>query len=264
MSLAEAPTISSPAYFERLAAAEFAHWWPGGMWRLTSHWLDRTIRGRVGLRALDVGCGSGGAAARLARREEIAHVVGLDISPTALELAARYDLPLLRGDALGLPFYDGSFDVVTSFDVMQHLEPGDDLRAAVELRRVLRPGGVALIRANGRGLWPSRRSGARLYRLDELVGVVRASGLAVRAATYANCLPSVAQEVAGRLRQPAPTAPRSHPAGGGLCLRVPPPWINRLMAGVAAAEALAAGRLGARLPVGHSTMVMAIRVTDDK
>jgi SAM-dependent methyltransferase len=258
MSVAGAPgvTITSPAYFERLAAAEFAHWWPGGMWRLTSHWLDRAIRGRSGLSALDVGCGSGGAAARLKGRAGVASVVGLDASELAIGLASRYDVPLVRGDALALPFGDGSFDVATCFDVWQHLDPGDDLRAAAELRRVLRPGGVAIVRANGRGVWPSRRPGARLYRLAELVGVAREAGLAVRAATYANCLPSVAKEVAGRFRRGS--AP-GHPAGGGLCLTPPPPWINRAMGAVASAEALAAGRLGVRWPVGHSTMMWVTR-----
>jgi SAM-dependent methyltransferase len=47
------------------------------------------------------------------------------------------------GDAHALPFSDGSFDVVTLFDVLEHI--GDDRRAAQEALRVLRPGGHVLV-----------------------------------------------------------------------------------------------------------------------
>ena len=43
-------TIDQPAYFDRLAEVEAAHWWSLGMWRLASHWLSAAIRGRRGLR----------------------------------------------------------------------------------------------------------------------------------------------------------------------------------------------------------------------
>ena len=83
------PTIHDPAYFARLAEVEFVHWWSAGMWRIAAHWLDRRLRGRSGLRALDVGCGTGGPLVRLADRPEIADVIGLDPSPSALGLARR-------------------------------------------------------------------------------------------------------------------------------------------------------------------------------
>ena len=62
---------------------------------------------------------------------------------------------VILGSARNLPFADGSFDLTTSFDVLQHLAPGGDRRAAAEMLRVLRPGGIAVLRTNGRGLWPA-------------------------------------------------------------------------------------------------------------
>ena len=243
-------TIDQPAYFDRLAEVEAAHWWSLGMWRLASHWLSAALRGRRGLRALDVGCGTGLTARRLAQRPEIGQVVGLDPSPEALAHARRHRrLPLVRGSALELPFADGRFDVATCFDVLQHLPTRGDLRAASELRRVLRPGGLALIRANASG-GDLADSG---YRLDALTRLLRASGFAVLRASYANCLPALAQEVRGRLARSG----RAHPSGGGLQIRMPRPWINRLMRGISEAEAALVGRLDARLPFGHSTMVLA-------
>lgn len=251
-------TIDQPAsYFDRLAQIEATHWWALGMWRLGSHWLDAAVRGRRGLAALDVGCGTGQTVLRLSRRPEIDSVVGLDPSAEALNHAQhRHDFPLVRGTALDLPFARSSFDVVTCFDVLQHLPPGGDRRAAAELFRVLGPGGVALIRSNAR---VGRTTGAAAevgYRLGDLVSIFEETGFSVVRATLANCLPALAQELRGRLRR---GGQGGHPAGGGLTIRLPPPWLNRVMERVAATEAVVAGRWAARLPFGHSTMLLACR-----
>jgi SAM-dependent methyltransferase len=246
-------SIDDPAYFDRLAEVEADHWWSRGMWRIASHWLERALRGRRGLHALDIGCGTGLGAVRLAELPGIARIVGLDPSPDALSYArTRHAFALVRGSALALPFRDGRFDVLTCFDVVQHLPPGSLLDAARELRRVLRPGGIALVRSNTSpdGEWDEPGRGG-LGRLKSAFG---ASGFAVRRASYANCLPALAQELRGRL-----TAGRrgGHPSGGGLQIRMPHPWVNRLLEGVASVEAVVAGRLATPLPYGHSTLILA-------
>jgi SAM-dependent methyltransferase len=247
-------TIDDPAYFARLAEIEAAHWWPRGMWRIADWWLDEALRGRRGLRALDVGCGTGLGAVRLARRPEIREVVGLDASPVALAHARRrHGFPLVLGSALALPFGPGCFDVVTCFDVLQHLPAGSLIAAARELRRVLRPGGIALLRSNSE---PRLAPGSGLYQLGAICAV---ADFSVRRASHANCLPALGQEFRARLRGPHRTG---HPAGGGLQVRRPHWLVNRLMAGVAAAEAFVVGRLAVRLPHGHSTMLLAQAILD--
>lgn len=111
----------------------------------------------AGMRALDVATGTG-PVARAARQlvGEGGSVVGLDPSLGMLRQAARAatprpandasrspGLPLLQGFGEALPFADGSFDFLSIGFAMRHLP---DLRRTFgEFRRVLRPGGVAVV-----------------------------------------------------------------------------------------------------------------------
>ncbi len=100
------------------------------------------VRGR---HILDLGCGHGMAATVLARHG--ARVTALDLSTGYLrEAAARarandVTINWVAGDAERLPFADASFDGVWGNAVLHHL---DLAMAGLELRRVLRPGGVAV------------------------------------------------------------------------------------------------------------------------
>jgi SAM-dependent methyltransferase len=92
-------------------------------------------------RVLDLGCGDGRVAARLAAAG--AEVTGVDPSRVALERAraAHPELTFLAPGADGrLPLEDGSFDAVVCIDVLQHV--ADTQRLMSEARRVLRPGGL--------------------------------------------------------------------------------------------------------------------------
>ena len=256
-------TIDEPGYFERLARVEAGHWWSRAMWRVASDWLDGSIRGRRGLAALDVGCGAGLSLIRLAGHREIARVVGLEPDPGALRLARRHrGFDVLEGSALALPFEGACLDIVTCFDVLQHLPEGGDRIAASEIARVLRPGGVLVLRSNSAGFGRGRSSGGSAYRLGEIVDLLTGAGLKVYRKAYANTLPSLAQEARGRFRSLAGDrgdSARSHPSGGGLRLDVPPPWVNRLMGGVSSFERRATRFLCVGLPFGHSTMILAIK-----
>jgi demethylmenaquinone methyltransferase/2-methoxy-6-polyprenyl-1,4-benzoquinol methylase len=94
---------------------------------------------RPGARVLDACCGTGDLALACARAG--ARVTGLDFSERMLERARRKgpELEWVQGDALALPFADGSFDGATvGFGVRNLADVELGLR---ELRRVLRPGG---------------------------------------------------------------------------------------------------------------------------
>jgi ubiquinone/menaquinone biosynthesis C-methylase UbiE len=89
---------------------------------------------------LDAGCGNGGVARLI--RERVRSVVAIDVE----QHEAWVDEPGLSfaaADAEQLPFADASFDVVHSKDSLHHMRVPE--RALAEYRRVLKPGGSALI-----------------------------------------------------------------------------------------------------------------------
>jgi demethylmenaquinone methyltransferase / 2-methoxy-6-polyprenyl-1,4-benzoquinol methylase len=96
--------------------------------------------------ALDVACGSGKLTAQLDRLAGPGgRVVGIDFSPQMLEVARR-DHPgieFLEGDALALPFGDGSFDASTIAFGLRNL--ADPVRGLREMRRVVKPGGRSVV-----------------------------------------------------------------------------------------------------------------------
>jgi SAM-dependent methyltransferase len=111
---------------------------------------------RQGDKLLDLGCGFGRHAFEAARRG--AAVVALDAGPDEVtgvrdtfgamadagELTAQTArCGAVQGDALRLPFAEGTFDRVIASEVLEHIP--DDTAAMTELARVLRPGGTMAV-----------------------------------------------------------------------------------------------------------------------
>ena len=123
------------------------------VWRARAARILRPVLQRADARVLDLCCGTGDLAFALFR-EGAAQILGADFSHTMLQRAdhkaANYagDLTprrirFIEADALGLPFADASFDLVTTafgFRNLANYEVG--LR---EIRRVLKPGGTIAI-----------------------------------------------------------------------------------------------------------------------
>jgi ubiquinone/menaquinone biosynthesis C-methylase UbiE len=123
-------------------AHEYDDWWlqrglyesrMDAAWQAERDQAFEAIRALDPKRTLDVACGTG-LVTRLLRGE----VTGLDQSEAMLEVA-REQAPaatLVQGDAIHLPFDDGSFDRVFTSHFYGHLEEGDRERFLAEARRV--------------------------------------------------------------------------------------------------------------------------------
>ncbi|MBM3462155.1 MAG: methyltransferase domain-containing protein [Armatimonadetes bacterium] len=133
------------------ARVEETHWWFVGRRRLFSSEI-RLMNLAPGAAVLDVGT-STGTNLRMLRELGFANVEGVDFSQEAIAWCAARGLGTVRhGDVCDLPYADASLDLVLATDILEHVE--DDDRAAREIRRVLRPGGRALISGPAfRELW---------------------------------------------------------------------------------------------------------------
>jgi len=126
-----------------------------------------------GISVLDCGCGAGSMTLELAARVAPGEVVGFDLEPGVLEQArasaaaqgignVRFD----QGDVYALPYADGSFDALFSHALISHLR--EPARALAEMRRVLKPGGIAAVVENDAYTWVASPSGSAMERFWDL------------------------------------------------------------------------------------------------
>jgi SAM-dependent methyltransferase len=167
---------------------EEKHWWFVGRRRIIASFLEKICGEMKPLtpRILDVGCGTG---ANLELLGQYGDAEGVDVSAEALAFCNTRGLTKVRqGEAERLPYDDGSFDLVTGLDVVEHLD--DDVAGLSEMCRVLRPGGRALLFVPAfMFLWGVQDDVShhrRRYTLPGLRSVVERAGLTVERATYAN------------------------------------------------------------------------------
>lgn len=138
-------TIGTPRLYDLSAALLF-----GGRRRSYGKLLaDAGVR--PGDRVLDIGCGPGYFARKLAEAVgPEGSVVGIDAAPEMIDYATRKarrmsNCTFQSGTAESLAFPDGTFDVVVSSLMMHHLPDEVRQQALGEMRRVLRPGGTLLL-----------------------------------------------------------------------------------------------------------------------
>ncbi|MGK2966869.1 MAG: class I SAM-dependent methyltransferase, partial [Tepidiformaceae bacterium] len=112
-----------------------------------------------GARVLDIGCGLGKYVQKF--QERGAEAYGLDIDAKRLLEGSKNVPGLMLGISEGLPFADGTFDLVVLNEVIEHVN--DDRATMKEARRVLKPGGRVAIYAPNR-LYPFETHGIYFHR----------------------------------------------------------------------------------------------------
>jgi len=167
---------------------EQSHWWYAGRRKILASFIEDICRRVTDRRPriLDVGCGTG---ANLLMLSKFGDAEGVDVSEDALAFCRERGLENVKlGAAEQLPYEDGTFDLVTALDVVEHLD--DDLAGLREMRRVLRPGGrVLLFVPTFMFLWGLQddvSNHRRRYRMPELGRVLEQAGFEIERTTYAN------------------------------------------------------------------------------
>jgi ubiquinone/menaquinone biosynthesis C-methylase UbiE len=239
-------------FYTEYSEIEDTHWWFRGRREIFTRLLA-PFENR-GLSILDIGFGTG---AMLTFLQRYGHVTGMDMSIDAIRFArTRCDAPMLLGDITSLPVETASMDLVTAFDIVEHVP--DDGAAFAELARVCRPGGHMLVTVPAfQFLWGNQdvvSHHQRRYTLGELEAHVRNAGFVPRRLSYFNAIlfPAVAAvRVARRLRGETRGEVKSD------FTMTKPGFVNDTLARVFAAEGRWLARW--RLPVGVSVVCLAER-----
>lgn len=216
------------SHLEYHRGAERDHWWFAARREIVlaqvGRFLGRPAPGRE-RRVLDIGCGAGGMLAFL---EAYGRASGVDASAEAVDMARAQGGDVRRG-ALpdDIPFADGTFDLITLLDVLEHVE--EDARALDRIRRLLRPDGLLIVTVPAfRFLWSGHdvvNEHRRRYVRAGLALRLREAGFRIERITYFNTLlfpPIAAVRVLGRLRGGAARADQGTVPGpvNGLLRRI--------------------------------------------
>lgn len=243
-----------PGEYERMYHAERWHWWYLGMESITCAMLNRFVSPLTGLKILDAGCGTGAAISTTLA--DYGNVIGFDISSLALKYCCARDLtPLVLASVTGIPFQSGSFDLVTSFDVLYERAVTSDSAALAEFFRILRPAGFLLLRLPAydwlRGQHDLAIHTARRYTASQAAQLLKDSGFRILHITYANTFlfPLV---VVKRLLDHI-----CHPTSNSSDLAVNVGNFNGIFKQILSSEAFLATRVG--LPFGSSVIVLGQR-----
>ena len=125
---------------ELTSRAEATHFWFRGFREFVTPVISDLSAGRRDLRIIDCGCGTGHNLRLLSR---FGRAVGFDLDEGGVRMTHAAGAHVVRADAAHVPFASGAFDLATSFDVMQCLEP--DAAVVREMARLVRPGGAVVV-----------------------------------------------------------------------------------------------------------------------
>jgi len=163
------------------------YWWFKGMRSIYLRSLKKAYNGKGGLRILDVGCGTGRTMKDLG---QLGDVTGVDIEPLALEFCkSRGVNKVTLSDGKRLPFKDRLFDLVTLFNIIEHVDQEDELMK--EASRVCADNGKIIVTTSAfNSLWSKHdiaNEHKRRYTKRTLRDVVE-KRFRVERMTYTNCL----------------------------------------------------------------------------
>jgi SAM-dependent methyltransferase len=244
----------NPAEFGNIARAEDDLWWYRGQRDILTELIDRWFAFKAIDDVLEAGCGTGHTAKFLVDRYGW-RVTALDLSAIGLDHARhRGLLRLVQSDITQLPFRSGVFDALISLDVVAHLDSSSSMLAFREFSRIVRPGGLLVLRTAALECLRSRHSEYILERQrftrSRLISQIEQAGCRVLYASYLNALLSPVAWLKFRIWEPLLSTPPASGVGPTAA------WLNNLLSLPLAIEAQWIKR-GGSLPIGQTLLVVA-------
>lgn len=223
---------------------EQQHWWFVGRRRLFRDAIQELGLPRDAA-ILDIGT-STGSNLRMLKDIGFTNVQGLDPDDDAIRFCAEKGLGVVRkGDVCSMPFGNAEFDLVLATDIIEHVD--DDVAALLEIRRVLKPGGRAIVTVPAfKFLWGLQDEVAhhkRRYTRRQLLERLQKAGLRPHDSYYFNFLllpPIWAARQVLRVLKPNISSENE----------LATPLINKVLKGIFTVDVLCAKRL--RIPFGVS------------
>jgi ubiquinone/menaquinone biosynthesis C-methylase UbiE len=233
------------------ADAEANHFWFRGFRQFVTPLLAAAAGGRTGLRLLDCGCGTG---RNLTLLETWGIASGIDYTFSGLATARRSGRRhVAQATSASLPFPDATFDIATSFDMLQVVPDPVEAATFGELARVLKPGGALVLNVAAMAMLSGDHAllseESRRYSRRELREKLSAAGFEVERITHTNAtLFPLMLAVRTLQRVRGARAARTD-------IATPSPAVNGALGALLAVEARVVKHVS--LPVGSSILCLA-------
>ncbi len=130
------------SHYKDVFQNQFRHWWYLGMAEINKILLNKYLPKKHNLKILDAGCGPG---AMLKVLKSYGEVIGIDLSDEALKYAGTI-AKVQKGNIIKTKFKKESFDLIICMDVLYHTWVRDEALALREFARIIKKGGLLLLR----------------------------------------------------------------------------------------------------------------------
>jgi SAM-dependent methyltransferase len=246
----------NPAEFSNIATLEQKLWWFRGQRKILYSLLDPIVKSKAIGTVMEAGCGTGYMSGELAERYGWS-MFPVDIAWEGLSYGRKLGVKrLCQGDISAIPYADQSFDALVSFDVIVHFPLGAEQRPLAEFARVVKPGGLLVLRVPAYDLLRSRHSvfahERQRFTKGRLLRQVKEAGFRVQRCSYANSFLLPVAFTKFRIWEPLT---RQEPRSGVAPVA---PWLDHLLHAPLSVEAKMIGA-GLDLPAGQSILLVAER-----
>lgn len=176
------------SYFKEYYQLERVNWWFTIRRKILAERIGNLLNNPTNLQSLNIGAATGTTSDMLT---EFGEVMSVEFDEACCDFTKTFlSTPIIQGSILELPFENESYDLVTAFDVIEHV--ADDVTSINEMYRVCKPGGHIVITVPAyQFLWGQHdviNQHYRRYTLTQLLNLLQQKNGKVIYKTYFNSI----------------------------------------------------------------------------